>query len=292
MNRCWVSQAQPNLRIAVFMLCCGPSHKGLSINNNHIKQVVNMPNRTDSLTLLLSILLSLALPGTVFCQPETSPDRYELAWSGSDGLRHEIFTSSFAEGIWSEPVKITDNNANNLHPVIDLGKDGTKWIFWSAVRPDGISIEYAVYRDESWSEVTKMNFEQESAITPSILIDRDNVVWLVWAGNSGNLDEIYYSRFLNGAWTAEKIVNQANAVPDIKPVIAWNEQGEIEVRWQGFREGRYTALYSVFTKKGWSAEEEISQKEQDMIESEILENQEIQLPSFVGEESQYFLKVL
>ncbi len=249
-----------------------------------------------TVTHLLFIMVFFTVPESGFAQSDSLTDRageqYELAWSGSDGLRHELYTSSFTGETWTDPVQITNNNANNLHPVIDMGADGTKWIFWSAVRPDGISIEYAIFRDSTWSEVQKMNFEQDSSITPSILIDTDNVVWLVWAGNSGNLDEIYFSRYRNDAWEKEKIINQANSVPDIKPIIALNDQGEIEVRWQGFREGQYKSLFSVHTAKGWSVEKELPREEQEKEEAKIQENEKIQLPAFMREESQYFLKVI
>ena len=213
-------------------------------------------------------IFTLAAP----CQSEEVNEQLEnrqtLAWSQSDGLRFEIFSSSYKEKNWSTPVKITDNNANNLHPAIDIAANGTRWLFWSAVRPDGISIEYAVSQDDEWSEPTKMALEQNSAITPSVLIDKKNVVWLVWAGNDGGNDEIFYSRFVKQAWQDPKVVNTVNDLPDIKPVIGYNEQGILEVTWLGFRDGQYKKLFAIYGAKGWSTEQVVVKEEEIISEEE------------------------
>ena len=236
----------------------------------------------------LSFIIFLTLP--VPCQSEgnaaTCGEGYELVWSQSDGLRYEIFSSSCREKTWTAPAKITDNNANNLHPVIDVAPDGTKWFFWSAVRPNGISVEYATSKGNEWSEPESFPFEQSSAITPSVLIEKNGVVWLVWAGNNGGNDEIYYSRYMKKSWQKPKVLNAANDVPDIKPLIAYNEQGEIEVVWQGFRDGQYKFLSATYTLKGWTAEQET--EEEDQVS---LEKSGVKLPSFIPETVQYYLKI-
>ena len=212
----------------------------------------------------------------------------ELVWAASDGLRHEIYSSSCEKREWTEAVKITDNNADNLHPVIDIAADGTKWLFWSAVRPDGISIEYAVNQQGEWSDPEKLPMEQHSAIAPSILLESGGTVWLVWAGNDGGNDEIFYSRYQKGAWTDPALLHPANEVPDVRPEIGYNEQGAVEVSWLGFRENQYKALFATYSEeKGWSAEQEKVVVEEDIEKEEPV----IELPAFVPANSQYFLKL-
>lgn len=232
------------------------------------------------------LFFSISVPCPSEGSMATSGDGYELVWSQSDGLRYEIYSSSYRETTWSAPEKITDNNANNLHPVIDVAPDGTKWLFWSSVRPDGISIESSIFRENEWSDPVKLLFEQSSAIAPSVLIEKSGVVWLVWAGNIGGNDEIYYSRYMKMSWQKPKVLNAANDVPDIKPLIAHNEQGEIEVVWQGFRDGRYKHLSATYTSTGWTAEQETEEEEQVS-----LEDSGVRLPSFIPKNASYFLKV-
>ncbi len=214
----------------------------------------------------------------------------DLVWSQSDGLRHEIYYSSFQDA-WDAPQKLTDNNANNLHPVLDRTPDGTRWVFWSAVRPNGISIEYALGKDGTWSLPIKMNLDHDSAITPSVLIDPQGTVWLAWAGNDGGQDEIYFSRWKDEAWQDAALLNIPNEVPDIKPELTWNEQGQITAIWYGFRDGGYTFLQSIFIDGAWSPEQVlVLEEEEAQDEEEILRAHQIELPSFVTPESQYQLK--
>jgi hypothetical protein len=214
--------------------------------------------------------------------------KQELVWAASDGLRHEIYSSSCANREWTEPVKITDNNADNLHPVIDIAADGTKWLFWSAVRPDGISIEYAVNRQGEWGDPEKLPMEQHSAIAPSILLEAGGTVWLVWAGNDGGNDEIFFSRYLKGSWTEPALVHAANEVPDVKPEIGFNEEGAVEVSWLGFRDNQYKALFVTHSEdKGWSAEQEKVIEDEDADKEEPI----VVLPAFVPDNSQSFLKL-
>ncbi|XCN74677.1 MAG: hypothetical protein Q3M24_08040 [Candidatus Electrothrix aestuarii] len=222
---------------------------------------------------------------------KAAEEQQDLVWSQSDGLRYEIFTSTKTSGKWSTPVQITDNNANNLHPVLDIGINGTKWLFWSAVRPNGISVQYAVFKNKEWSEPQNLPLEQNSAITPFVLADKKGGVWLVWAGNDGGNDDIYYSHYQGKKWTDPQVLHAANEVPDIKPVIQYNDEGNIEVSWVGYRGEAYVKLFSVYSKKtGWSEEQE---KQEETKEEEVQEEeeQEIELPSFVPSDSQYFLKV-
>lgn len=236
-------------------------------------------------------LFFLALP----CQgkeEKAAAVQQDLVWSQSDGLRHEIFFSNQRQknGEWTPPVKITDNNANNLHPVLEIGTDGRKWLFWSAVRPDGISVQYAVMQNNVWSEPQTLPLEQHSAITPSALADKDGGIWLVWAGNDGGNDDIYFSRFQGEKWTAPQIVHAPNEVPDIKPELSCNDEGKIEVDWIGFRNNAYKKIASVYTDNtGWSAEQEKLETEEEDVRNE--EDPQTELPSFLPGDSQFFLKM-
>ncbi|MCI5142854.1 MAG: hypothetical protein D3909_14230 [Candidatus Electrothrix sp. ATG1] len=242
---------------------------------------------------LLFFILFPALP-CLGKEKKAAASHQDLVWSQSDGLRHEIFFSKQQNGEWSDPVKITDNNADNLHPVLDIATDGTKWIFWSAIRPNGISIEYASFQKEKeeWSEPQKLPMEQNSSIAPSVLADKKNRIWLVWAGNDGGNDDIYFTCYQNKkkAWSDPQVIHASNEVPDIKPEIAYTEEGKIEVSWIGFRGNMYKKLTSVYTDKtGWSAEQEkVERKEEDV---QKRQEQETDLPSFLPSDSQFLLKI-
>lgn len=232
-------------------------------------------------TVLRSALLVALLAGP--CQGQEQ----EIVWSQTDGLRDEIYYSMTEEGEWEPPEKLTDNNSNNLHPAFAAAPNGSRWVFWSAVQHDGISIEYLVGQDGEWSAPRTINMEEiSSAIAPSVLIDKANTVWLVWAGNDGRgQDEIYWSRYraAEAKWQKPQRINTANQVPDIRPEISLNEQGQMEVRWQGFRAGAYKKLISLWSGAAWSPEQEEKQEEKQEEEEKPV------LPEFVPQGSQYVL---
>jgi hypothetical protein len=238
----------------------------------------------------LMVVLFLCTAGPVQASAGRSKD---LVWSQSDGLRHEIYYSSLAQGqeTWEAPQKLTDNNANNLHPVLDRAPDGSRWVFWSAIRPDGISLEYTVGKEGAWANPMKMPLDHDSAISPSVRVDPQGRVWLVWAGNDGGQDEIYFSRWQEGVWEEAQILNSPNEVPDIKPELTWDAQGRPTVTWYGFREEGYTLLRSTYVDGVWSPEQELLLEEEAQDAEEILWEHQMELPSFVAPESQYLLKV-
>jgi hypothetical protein len=234
--------------------------------------------------LLKKIALPLLLSGLLAapCDNARAAAQKELIWSQSDGLRYEIYASSLKNGAWTEPAKVTDDNANNLHPALAVASDGSSWAFWSAVNPDGISIKYAVAKDGKWSAPAAVEMEDlSSAITPSALVDKSGVVWLAWAGNDGGQDEIYCSRYVSSAWQKPERVNTANEVPDIKPAIAVNAAGQIEVRWEGVRGGKYVPLLSTYAEGRWSPEQQVEKQEEGVRPD---------LPEFVPADSKYSLK--
>ncbi|WP_417913207.1 hypothetical protein [Candidatus Electronema sp. TJ] len=235
-----------------------------------------MPRKNIVLGLLASSILS-AVP--------SQGAELELVWSQSDGLRYEIYHSTRNEGVWEPPEKLTDNNANNLHPAFVITPDGNRWIFWSAVNPDGIAIEYTTGKDGRWAEPVKLEMEEGStAIAPSALAAQDGSVWLVWSGSSGGgQDEIYWSRYAASGWQKPKMVNMANQVPDIKPELALNAQKQMEVRWQGFRDGQYKMLISAYAGSGWLPEQEMPE------EKKPEEKEKPELPDFVPASSQHVL---
>ncbi|MCI5119929.1 MAG: hypothetical protein D3908_01805, partial [Candidatus Electrothrix sp. AUS4] len=108
--------------------------------------------------------------------------------------------------------------------------------------------------------------------------------------NDGGNDDIYFSHYQDSKWTDPQILHAANEVPDIKPEIQYNDEGNIEASWIGYRGERYVKLFSVYSEKtGWSAEQEKLETEEEELQEQ--EEPEIELPSFLPSDSQYFLKV-
>lgn len=241
-----------------------------------------------------SILLTLAICCTALTSfaetaaPEGNDRTMELIWSESDGLRHEIFTSSYQSGAWGEAVMITDDNADNLNPSIDVDSKGVKWAVWSAVEGDEVEIRYSVYEDGKWKKATKFPSDLSSNTKPTIIVDDADVPWIAWSGNNGDLDDIYYSRFIDGEWTAEKRINSINEVPDILPSLDTDDNGFPTVIWDSYVDPSYVKFQATWDGKKWS--EPVLLSEEDYQE-ELEEQPEIALPEFITDTRQVFLRV-
>ncbi len=245
-------------------------------------------------TIGVSLLLTLAICSTTLTSfaedaaPEGNDRKMELIWAESDGLRHEIFTSSYQSGAWGEPVMITDDNADNLKPSIDVDSKGGKWAVWSAVEAGEIEIRYSRYEDGKWKEATKFPSEFSSNTKPTIIVDDADTPWIAWSGNNGDYDDIYYSRFIDGEWTTGKRINSANEVPDILPQLDTDNNGLPTVTWDSYVDPSYVTFQSTWDGKEWSEPVLVSE---DDNQEELEEQLDIALPEFITDIRQVFLRI-
>jgi len=251
-------------------------------------------NFVISAEILTAVSLGLFLWS--LCHPvfageqENFPQHVELVWSESDGLRHEIYASSYLSGRWSEPRQITDDNADNLHPAVDIDADGRKWVVWTAIDETGYEIKYTIFEHGEWMEPTVLPSSLRSNIKPSVALDAKNIPWVVWSGNDGDNDDIYFSRFINGKWEKERRVHEGNKVPDILPVVNLNTDGKLTIVWEGYRNGAYHKLQSSWNGKYWNTPIELT-GENELSEQSEKNEASLPLPEYVNDQRQVFLRI-
>lgn len=245
-----------------------------------------------STSLLMLPLIFMGLVCTVFASNlKKQPARMELVWAENDGLRYEVYASSFNNKRWSEAVKVTDDNADNLHPCVDTGSDGDgrKWLVWTAIDQDGPTIKHAVFDKGQWSEPETIPSQLSSNIAPAVMVDTSNIPWVVWAGNDGDDDDIYFTRFIREKWEDVRQINESNDVPDVSPLIELSETKQPQVTWEGYHNGKYRLVRSTWDGKRWGQqvelEEEHLQDEEEQPEKDIP-----LLPDFVQDREQVFLR--
>jgi len=236
---------------------------------------------------------SVLVGGAITCSaaPDQTDTKMDVIWAESDGLRYEIFTSSYRAGTWGEPVMITDDNAANLHPSMDVGADGNKWAVWSAIDGSVFEIRYSVFENDEWQETKTLPADLSSNIKPSIIIDNNNIPWVVWSGNNGDNDDIYYSRYVDGEWTEEKRVHDINSVPDILPFLDTDGEGNPVVSWDSFIEGSYQKQQSTWDGENWSSPSTIVPEVETLEEQEDWQNS-VTLPEFISDTRHVFLRII
>jgi hypothetical protein len=239
--------------------------------------------------MVVSFCLLATVPGIAsYHETVAEGECAELVWSEDDGIRHEIFASSLRDGNWSDPVMITNDNADNLHPSIDVEPGGRKWVVWTAIEESGMELRYSYNDGKTWLAPAAIPSDLASNIKPHIMIDGDNVVWVVWSGNDGGLDDVYFIRYIDGEWTEAKPVHAANQVPDILPALWMNEGNQPVVRWQTYQDGDYAVVESLWDGTGWTVPIEIEADETLDEQEALLEA--IILPAFVVDTRQVFIR--
>jgi hypothetical protein len=246
-----------------------------------------------SARVVIFLVASVLVGGATICNAaaDQTDTKMDIIWAESDGLRYEIFTSSYRAGTWGEPVMITDDNAANLHPSIDVGDDGKKWAVWSAIDGLEFEIRYSVFENEEWQEAKTILTGLSSNIKPSIIIDSNSIPWVVWSGNNGDTDDIYYSRYVDGEWTEEKRIHDINSVPDILPFLDTDAEGNPVVTWDRFIDGSYKKRQSTWDGETWSSPSAIAVEEETLEDPEDSQNS-VPLPEFVSDTRHVFLRVI
>lgn len=239
---------------------------------------------------LLGFAVIICIPLSVFAgNGRSNLQQMDIVWAAENGSGHDVFFSTSQGEKWTAPMRISNDNSDNLHPCIDMAADGTKWMVWTAVKQNGFEIGYVVNQHERWTDPQIVPSDLSMNIAPTIVIDEADVPWVVWAGNdSVSMDEIYFTRFINGEWQIPQLVNSKNNVPDVLPVIDINVHGRCRVIWDGYRNGRYVKLKVIWTGIAWSDEEII---DLDSADSTVATDRQIEFPESVKDSTMRYLRV-
>jgi hypothetical protein len=216
----------------------------------------------------------------------------DMVWSAFDGLRHEIYFSTQKKGgEWSPPLQLTDSNADNLLPCIVTMPDGKKYVVWAAMENTRLQIMYALFDGATWTEAQVVPDLPETATMPFVAANDAGELWLVFVGNdSTRHDDIYSTHLSQGGWSKPEQVNASNDVPDINPFIEIDQDGGIQVTWEGFRNTGYVLLFSRWQGDRWSMEQPIPTEDQERLQHNRKQVQEEELPDFVEDRSMLFIR--
>lgn len=252
-----------------------------------------MTRQVAGMVASLCMFMYCFVPTVGTAAPAATPSFVEAVWSQTDALGHAAiyYADRKQNAPWSEPVRITDDQFDNLHPVIADGPDGRKWVVWSAVNQPDFFIHYSILTNGVWSAPRDVPSGLSSNTAPFVAVDDSNVAWVVWSGNDGvSNDEIYFSRCRAGKWDKPVRLNPKNEVPDILPQITITDGKPPVVSWLGFRDGGYHRLQSSRRGKSWSKPVEIS----DATEQAATEQaaREIALPATVKHPERAFIHVI
>ena len=221
-------------------------------------------------------------------QTQTSVNDVDIVWASSDGLRMEIYYSQRTNGVWQDPVQVTDDYYTNMYPVVDRDSTGKRWIFWTAYDNGRMEIHYTTGQGDEWQASEVLAAEKKTNISPSAVVDKEDRVWVTWSANDGELDDIMYACFYNNSWSDPAPVHQENDTADMLPVIAVDGAGTPSIDWHTISDGRNAIVSSRWIDNGWT-EPEFRQNEPESKEDSG--EKTLELPSFLNRYSSVFIRV-
>ncbi len=239
----------------------------------------------SALTMVCLGALMIIGVANASAEEQTDQQEVDLVWTKSDGIRPEIFYTTRVAGSWSEPVMVTDDWYDNMHPVIDRESNGTRWVFWTAYDNYRTEIRYTTGSGENWEENEPLASDMKSNSGPSAVIDEDDAVWVVWsASDEDGLDDIYFAVNKDGQWSDPNMIHEANDIPDTLPVVELGEEGVPTVTWKQLGGDDYVELTTSYDGSDWS--QPVVSENQD----EPTDENSIVLPDFVNESGMVFIR--
>lgn len=155
--------------------------------------------------------------------------------------RHEangddsIFVTSGADGVWSEPVRVSASDGTPDDAVaLALAPGGQPWLAWIGWDPvDGTGDLVTAARQEAgWAEERRV---PDAAVVgvphdPALAVDRQGVAHLAWI--SGR--DLLYSRWAGARWLTPRRVNPGRPATDFA-ALAIDDGGRLAFGWHPSR---------------------------------------------------------
>lgn len=219
---------------------------------------------------------------------QSSVNDVDIVWASSDGLRMEIYYSQRTDGVWQDPVRVTDDHYTNLYPVVDRDSTGKRWIFWTAYDNGRMEIHYSTGQGDEWQASEVLAAEKKTNISPSAVVDKEDRVWVAWSANDGELDDIMYAYFHDNSWSDPAPVHAENDAADMLPVIAVDGAGIPAIDWYTINNGEKVIVSSRWIENKWT---EPKFRKNDADSTAESEERTLELPPFLGQYSSVFIRV-
>jgi hypothetical protein len=185
------------------------------------------------------------------CNPEMvigTDDTIYVVWQDNTRGNWDICVATSLDGQnWSEVMRVTDSNDNEVNPAIaiDKGSPNRAYIAWQ----DGRNGNQDIYMASSsngfiTATLSKITTNSADQLEPDIAINSDNIIAIVWTDMRNNSSDIYGAASNSSAWTNVPIVN--NIYNQSSPAIAAEPTGStLHLLWVDDTQGHKDIYYSA-----------------------------------------------
>jgi len=166
-----------------------------------------------------------------------------------------LVSASFA--VWPPAQRITPGTNDNLRPALSY-LDGvvtdSVCLVWQRSRTNGWDIYYSTNPTGTvWTAPQVLANPADSNLTPAV--GGFHSRWVcAWVNVHGGIQDIAFSRYQAGAWTAPLAIS-TDGFDDAEPAV-WIAQthDSIWVAWSSYRSGRWSIISRVYNGSSWSPE--------------------------------------
>jgi len=159
--------------------------------------------------------------------------------------------------VWPPAQRITPGTNDNLHPALsylDGVMSDTACLVWQRSRTNGWDIYYSTNPTGlAWTAPQVLANSADSNLTPAV--GGFHSRWVcAWVNVHGGIQDIAFSRWQAGAWTAPLAIS-TDGFDDAEPTV-WIAQthDSIWVAWSSYRSARWSIISRVYNGSSWSPE--------------------------------------
>ncbi len=170
----------------------------------------------------------------------------------------QLYLRLLRDGVWSEPIAVTDGKQELYRPAVAVAGDGRVWVFYSAHTEADENLDHG-----NW-ELLARSFSADGAdptapvnisgtagtdFMPAATTAADGRVWVAWVGARGSRFQVFTAHQTDEGFSPPQRVSQF-AGNEWEPAIAADSQGQVAVAWDTFEKGDYDVYVATRTTGG------------------------------------------
>jgi hypothetical protein len=165
---------------------------------------------------------------------------------------NDIYFSRKAGGSWTFPAKLSESNANNVHPTVAAAPGGKVFVAWTqetGTAPAQHSIIVKTNEGDYWSQVGYFWSPVSHAQFPALVTDGVGRIHLIWDVQT----QVLYSSYEGGLWSEPFTVGAGPGKNSERgTAIAATGDSGVHVVWKGSAAGGNDIFYRRLMNGSWS----------------------------------------
>jgi hypothetical protein len=170
----------------------------------------------------------------------------------------QILLRKFSNGVWGEPIAITEPGEDLYRPAVAVDGSGRPWVFWSANAKGNFDVWTRPVENGKPGSAIQLSTEPGSDVDAVATTDSKGHVWVAWQGWRNGRAAIFATTQNGNAFPKAVAVSKSNG-NEWNPAIAADTNGRVTVAWDSYRNGNYDVFVRTATNPGsWGGETPIA----------------------------------